>query len=262
MNRKHFAMLVREKGTQMSVFDLTGEGQTAEAIAKYPLPQPYVRWAVAIAKWIDVTVPCVASGEQSEAVTDMVIAHLRRRGVSDMVISEALSKSDYKYPSTSLITSSLAMLVRMHDKGTGSLGHSGNAPDTPYPSMGVAAQPSYPEKDIWQARDLDQKFAGASIAGSRGAMDKIARALKDVLDKYGKGAGGKERNEAAAEEILRNVPHIRPLIRVVGPEPPVPGPDGRTPRRVGPNTYVLDEDALERAEAEAGGEGEGEGEAD
>ncbi len=73
---------------------------TEEMIAKYPLPKPYVHFANLIAKWIDVTVPCLTTAKQSEAVTDQVISYLRSRGVSDMVISEALSNSVYRYPFT------------------------------------------------------------------------------------------------------------------------------------------------------------------
>jgi hypothetical protein len=189
----------------------------------------------------------------------MVVRHLRSKGVSDMIIGEALSKSVYKYPYMSPITSGLHMLVRLHEQGSGTLGHSGNAPDTPQTSMGASpTQPPDPEIDNMRAQDINQKFMGAEIAGDRRAMEKFAKMLLDLLNAYGRAKVGKERMDEVGREILRNAPNIRPLIRVVGPERPVPGPDGRTPRRVGPNTYVLDEKELEAAEAEAGGEGEGE----
>jgi hypothetical protein len=219
--------------------------ETTEAITRYPLPDLYVTLSAYIAKWIDVTVPCVTSEEQSEAVTDEVVSYLRGRGVADVVISEALSKSVYKYPFTRQ-TAHLYMQVRWHEQQSN---------DT----MGTAP-PGDPEKDMWRARDIDQKFLGASVSGDRSAMEKFAKMLLDLLDAYGRAKGGKERMDEVGREILRNAPNIRPLIRVVGPEPPVPGPDGRTPRRVGPNTYVLDEDALEKAEADA--EGEADREAD
>jgi hypothetical protein len=248
---------MREIGTQMS--DSQQVQETAIAIRQYPLPKTYVRWAVAIAKWIDVTVPCLTSNEQSQEVTELVIGYLRREGVSDMVIAEALSRSVYKYPYIALMTTGLQMLVELHERGTGQLGHSGNAPDTPQTSMGSPSPPD-PQKDILRVRTLDGDFVVAANAGNRRAMEKIAKTLLDLLDAYGRAKKGKERMDAVGEEILRNAPNIARVIRVVGPEPPVPGPDGRTPRRVGPNTYVLDERELETEAAEA--ESEAEREAD
>jgi hypothetical protein len=146
----------------------------------------------------------------------------------------------------------LVMLVRMHDQH----GVRGHDISFEMDKEGTAPPPD-PGKD---ARDLDAQFAAAANVGNGPAMKKIAQLLLDMLNAYGRAKSGKERNEAAAAEILRNARRIRPPIRVIGPERPVPGPDGRTPRRVGPNTYVLDEKELEAAEAEA--EWEGEGEAD
>lgn len=245
-------MLMREKGIQMSDPQLSDPQQvreTAEAFAKYPLPTTYVRWADAIAKWIDVTVPCVTD-EQSQAVTDMVVRYLRSSGVSDMVISEALSKSVYKYSYSSQATFNLRILVPLHEQ------------QSPQTSMGPAP-PRNPQIDEWQAQKLDRDFMKAADAGDIRAMEAIAQLLVNMLYAHGRAKQAKEKMDAVGAEILRNAPNIARVIRVVGPERPVPGPDGRTPRRVGPNTYVLDIDALKAAEAEAkeGGE-DGDGDAD
>jgi hypothetical protein len=176
----------------------------------------------------------------------MVVEHLRRTGCSSMVIAEALSKSVYKYPYLSRTTSGLTMLVRLHGQ------------QSPQTSIGVA-RPHDPEQDKRIARDLDASFQLAAIAHNIQAMETIAKLLLDLLYAHGKAKQAKAKSDAVAEEILRTAPHIARVIRVVGPEPPSLGPDGRPLRRVGPNTYILDED---RFEIEAAGEAEGEAEGD
>ena len=72
---------------------------TADAISNIPLPAPFVHSPFAIAKWVDIVVSCLAHPglKQSERVTEMVVKHLRKRGVPDKTIAEALSQSQYQF---------------------------------------------------------------------------------------------------------------------------------------------------------------------
>lgn len=88
---------------------------TQDAIDHRPLPAAYVHIPVAIATWIDNVAPCVADGTpQSQQVTDMIVVHLRQRGVSDADIADALSKSQYVFSYGSSVTFNLAVRLKKY----------------------------------------------------------------------------------------------------------------------------------------------------
>jgi hypothetical protein len=214
-------------------FDLT-----EKAIAEHPLPSNFVHSTQAIATWIDATAPCVKS-VQSQAVTDKIVAHLRRRGANDQTIAEALKRSIYEFsPGSTPLVFVKAPL-----------------PMSNAPTMSGAPTRVDP---VQQARLLDGKFEYARLNHDVEQMKVIAQMLIDLIRLRLRMRADQEKLEDVRAEILRNSPNIARVIRVVGPRAgPAPGPDGRTPRQVGPETYELVEDALLE-----GAEGEAEREAD
>src|SRR4051812_10805285 len=88
---------------------------TEEAIANNPLPPSFKQVQIAITKWVDHVVPCVTK-PQSEEITETVVEYLRRRGVADATIYEAMSKSVYKFTYPMRLGAQFMQLVN-HDRG-------------------------------------------------------------------------------------------------------------------------------------------------
>lgn len=225
---------------------------TQDAIDRNPLPTSYVKLPPAIAIWIDNVVPCLVTGAtQSQAITDMVVAHLRRRGVSDDNIVAALDKSASKFSYMSSITFNLQIKVRNY---------------TPPPPDGHQTynnpEPADPVKEGWRATDLEIKYRVARDQADIKTMEHIGLlflALYNAGRAWARTKQDKERIEEVGAEMVRNAPNIARVIRPSGPpEPPAPGPDGRTPRLVDAELliYVLDRDELQREAAEAEAENE------
>lgn len=208
---------------------------TADAISRRPLPQAYIKSPNAIAKWIDDTVPCVVT-PQSMEVTLMVIRHLRSRGVGDVNIAASLAKSAYQFTFSPLSADII---------GLPSLGMTANPSSGP--SM-RAAPPMTLDEAKRSAQMLDADYERARLNHDVKRMQTAANNLDSLIRAFERMLSDKRRLEEVREEILRNSRNIAPIIRRAERARPVPGPDGRTARRVGLDTYVLED--LEESESE------------
>jgi hypothetical protein len=211
---------------------------TADAISQNPLPPNFKYSPSAIAKWIDDVVPCV-QGTQSEEVTRMVVDYLRKRLVSDANISAALSQSIYKFS----YPMNIAVQFTKYNDQPNAVSHMVNPP------------PAYSERndsleDVKRRiKILDGQYEYARLKHNTAQMEKLLELAWALLAGYAKTRRDKDKMDQVREEILRNARNMAPIIRRAEREGLAPGPDGRTPRRVGVHEWVLED-----AEGEAEGE--------
>lgn len=183
-------------------------------IDRHPLPAQLIEYPEVIAYWIDSVVPSV-TGAQSEDTSDIILAHLRRRGVSDVNIRVAFAKSKYPFR----FSTRSGMIVA-------------TAPKAPPPNSISAPPPRDAQAMKFVATDLDIKFQFAEKNGDGKEMVRIAQILLSMLETWmDERVAARDRHEQVRAEIMRTAPNIQRVIRPLGPgEPPVPGPDGRFSR--------------------------------
>lgn len=229
--------------TEVSVMPLPNP--TADAISRFPFPKAFSLRPDAVAKWIDTVAPCVTK-PQSREVTDTVIKHLRDSKVPDSVIAEAISKSTYKFTVSPADQYAFAYAL-----GIKELAQTLTRPVKPpsAPSMS-ARQPMTLDDVKRQAAYIDSRYEAARAAGNTADMVALANMLWQLLKAYLQMRQDKDKLDQVREEILGSARNIAPIIRRVEREGPAPGPDGRTPRRVGLHEYIL-EDAEDAKEGEA-----------
>lgn len=212
---------------------------TELSIVQNPLPHEYVKVPRAIAMWVDGAVPCTVNNRQTLALTKQITGYLRSRGVSDKDINAALLLSTYQFDG----------VMQPLEPPPRNL-------DMPAPARLGTPNTISPVK---LAERLDGEYQYARINHNAGKMKVIAGMLIDLLNAKAQLAKKQSEYEEVGREILRAAPNI---ARVVGGGPGgrgmAPGPDGRTPRPLGGNVYVLEVDAVESEAVE----GEGEAEAD
>lgn len=127
------------------------------------------------------------------------------------------------------------------------------------PSLGVTANPSSGPSmraaaplTLDEARRMAQRYDAdyerARLNHDVKGMQMAASNLDSLIRAFERMLSDKRRLEDVREEILRNSRNIAPIIRRVERQRPVRGPDGRTARQVGLDTYVLED--LEESESE------------
>lgn len=190
---------------------------TEQVINLRPFPKAYGFWPDKIAKWIDDSVPCLLPGRMQAADdTDLVIRHLRWRGVSDSMIAAGLAKSNNTFDLT-------------HHFHLSILAYRPKMPQQPNSMSPVV--PMDREQLRLKAAELDARFEVAENANNLPEMKRIAELLLALLGNTSRMIREKERLDGVRAEILRNSPNIARHVRPFGPpEPPVPGPDGRVPQ--------------------------------
>jgi hypothetical protein len=190
----------------------------------------------ALAKWIDATVPCIVGDKQSQKVTDAMLRRLRRDGVSDQVISDAIGLSLYKFGMTPLVVRSPGPIS----------GRDGG-------SMSARDPGEDPIVNLRQAAKIyEQQYRAAMHSRNLTLLKTIAKAIFDLL--IGSGTPNedtrqeKERLEKLREEIEVNAPTASRCLRLSGGPP---GHGNSRVRQIGPHSYlILDEEVVEEDAAE------------
>jgi hypothetical protein len=215
-----------------------------QPITQKPLPPAARIMPAALAKWIDAAVPCIVGGAQSQKVTDAVLKRLRRDGVTDQVISDAIGLSLYKFGMTPLVVVRTPGPISDRDDG----------------SMSARDPGEDPLVNLRQAAKIyEQQYRAAMHSRNLTLLRAIAKAIFDLL--IGSGTPNedtrqeKERLEKLREEIEVNAPTASRCLRLAG-GPPNHGNNNRV-RQIGPHSYlildeeVVEEDAVEGAEEDA-----------
>src|SRR6266852_1183993 len=187
---------------------------TVASISRSPLPKSFVKSSVAIAKWIDQTVPCVVKPQSGE-VTMTIITHLRSRGVRDIDIAASMSKSIYQF--TFPLSFGIEPIL--------------NALPGPKPPPGVNVHPTpgmnaRPGVNVDDARREAELIGGAyeraRLNGNTAKMEVEAQNLLDLISGYGKIIRDKNKLDEVREDILRNSRNIAPIVRRVQRDGPAP----------------------------------------
>jgi hypothetical protein len=175
------------------------------------------------------TIGCLAhpwAQLQSERVTEVVVNYLRKRGIPDKTIAEALSQSQYQFRYPTNIAFQLAVFRPLDPQLF-----------DPMPQM-KARGPQSLEDVIDQARYLDGKYEYARLNGNADEMAALVEALIELIRAYLQMKADKIKMDEVREEILRNSRNIAPIIRRVERQEPAPTPSGGRvqlqPRVVGP----------------------------
>jgi hypothetical protein len=166
---------------------------------------------------------------QSERVTEVVVKYLRKRGVPDKTIAEALPQSQYQFKYPMNIAAQLVVFM----------------PPDPRLFANMVSQhqmnargPESLEDVMREVRLLDGKYEYARLNGNAAEALKLVEALIEIIKARLRMGEDKKQMDEVREEILRNSRNIAPIIRRLERQEPAPTPSGGRvqirPRVVGP----------------------------